>query len=632
MLVFKNDTYWISLDFQNTSIQFYYLLSPLIDLQSKWMTTSTFQIHTDNDKTLLCPNCFGFAQQKYLQIPLNREAMSYTIYNSSSKVIDNLIYTKSFNEQKLPYAYFGLLLNTSAILNMNLTTLNVTLFNISYIYCSATVYGLAYYDISQATNSNLDYFITNGSCLSNSEPSPTNSTLQRYCDLGGKSIFFGECFCSAGYQLKNGNCMGEKISSVPIATIAGSLSGILFFVLAVGFCLHQEKRRKIEIVVEQKIIDEQAMKEKHIKEMLENTKNAYLPIDAAIIQSWTTFGEEEPLYLEIPNSYNYHYSDLIIKEKIGEGHFAIIHKAIAVNICGHKGNSTVAVKELKNNCSTAEKEDFENELEIMQELSSHPYIVKLLGICTAPHCIILEYVPGGDLQSCLLKSRKYRNATEMIEGSYLTSYYLLLFAYQIASGMIYLSEKKIVHRDLACRNILVGYGRVCKVADLGLARRLDEKGFCRREKQILLPIKWLSPESIKHGLFSIKSDVWSFGILLWEVITIGAIPYPEFRSEDIPKLLLENKYRMPKPEHCRQEVYDIMLSCWQEDENCRPTFSELAESFNAMKDDKIYVNIDQYDENAYASFGEDDNTTMNADLMFNDQNCVVENSTKFSEI
>ena len=136
--------------------------------------------------------------------------MSYAPYNGNSNVRKNVSFTDPLTGQELTfkYAYFGLFLNARAIRMMNITALNVTMFDITYINCPAVVHGLAFYNNTPAARTVLDYFITKGSCLSNSEPSLVNKTLQRYCDVYGESRFDGECWCSAGYEMKNGTCMG----------------------------------------------------------------------------------------------------------------------------------------------------------------------------------------------------------------------------------------------------------------------------------------------------------------------------------------------------------------------------------------------------------------------------------------
>lgn len=140
-------------------------------------------------------------------------------------------------------------------------------------------------------------------------------------------------------------------------------------------------------------------------------------------------------------------------------------------------------------------------------------------------------------------------------------------------GMAYLEEHSSIHRDLAARNVLVGEGNVCKVADFGLARVIKEDIYNPREGT-KFPIKWTAPEAALYNRFSIKSDVWSFGVVIAEVITRGAMPYPGMNNRQVLEAV-ERGYRMPAPEGCPDPLYNIMLSCWKHESEERPTFESL---------------------------------------------------------
>ncbi|EDO39125.1 predicted protein, partial [Nematostella vectensis] len=141
-----------------------------------------------------------------------------------------------------------------------------------------------------------------------------------------------------------------------------------------------------------------------------------------------------------------------------------------------------------------------------------------------------------------------------------------------------------VHRDLAARNVLVGEHNTCKISDLGLARDVSQDIYTRTSSA-RLPVKWMPPESLLYGQSSSASDVWSYGIVLWEIFTIGDSPYPGVGNDYIPRMLREG-YRMPKPLHVGDALYSVMLRCWQEDPDERPTFDELRDNMQALQQDE----------------------------------------------
>ncbi|NXP88249.1 HCK kinase, partial [Passerina amoena] len=144
---------------------------------------------------------------------------------------------------------------------------------------------------------------------------------------------------------------------------------------------------------------------------------------------------------------------------------------------------------------------------------------------------------------------------------------------QIAEGMAFIEKRNYIHRDLRAANILVSAVLVCKIADFGLARVIEDTEYTAREGA-KFPIKWTAPEAINYGSFTIKSDVWSFGVLLTEIITYGRIPYPGMSSVEVIRAL-ERGYRMPRTDNCPEELYDIMMRCWKIKPEDRPTFEYI---------------------------------------------------------
>lgn len=282
---------------------------------------------------------------------------------------------------------------------------------------------------------------------------------------------------------------------------------------------------------------------------------------------------------------------------LGEGCFGQVWKCEALDIDGKSGATIVAVKTLKENATERERLDLAQELRVMKNLDPHPNVVRLLGCCTErePMFVILEYVSGGKLQSFLRASREERNHG----GAGLTSRDLTGFVYQIAKGMEYLASKGIIHRDLAARNILIDENRACKVADFGFARDVAANQIYERKSEGRLPIRWMAPESLYDNIFSVKSDIWSFGVLIWEIVTLGSTPYPGLAAAEVMRRIKEG-YRLDRPEHCKRELYNIMYYCWDKDPACRPSFAELVSlTEGLLLDETDYIELDRFPDHSY---------------------------------
>nr|CAD7575383.1 unnamed protein product [Timema californicum] len=279
----------------------------------------------------------------------------------------------------------------------------------------------------------------------------------------------------------------------------------------------------------------------------------------------------------------------------------VISKTV-VHVPRNEGTSVVAVKTLKENANEKERSDLVQELQVMKMLEPHPNVVRLLGCCTEkdPLFVIMEFVPHGKLQSFLRSSRAERFYGNLHGPSNtLTSRDLTTFVYQVARGMEFLSAKGIIHRDLAARNVLVGENHVCKVADFGFARDVIANHVYERKSEGRLPIRWMAPESLYDNIFSVKSDVWSFGILIWEIVTLGSTPYPGLAAADVMKKVRDG-YRLDKPEHCRRELYNIMYYCWDKDAKERPTFPELVQLLEQLLlSETEYIELERFPDHSY---------------------------------
>ncbi|KAJ3589879.1 hypothetical protein NHX12_010720 [Muraenolepis orangiensis] len=240
--------------------------------------------------------------------------------------------------------------------------------------------------------------------------------------------------------------------------------------------------------------------------------------------------------------------EFTLQEQLGTGCFAHVFRG------NWKNRVSVAVKIIKND-SEMDHAEFQREVQILKDLR-HPHLISLLAVCTAspPYYIITELMLKGS------------------EGRDLDVESLIDMAAQVADGMSFLEQKKSIHRDLAARNVLVGENYICKVADFGLARIVKAPFYITDDRKI--PYKWSAPEAISHGMFSNKSDVWSFGVLLYEIMTHGGVPYPAQNNRQAYEAVVSG-YRMPSPPSCPDSIYSIMMECWQAEALQRPDFKEL---------------------------------------------------------
>ncbi|XP_022358128.1 focal adhesion kinase 1 isoform X2 [Enhydra lutris kenyoni] len=258
---------------------------------------------------------------------------------------------------------------------------------------------------------------------------------------------------------------------------------------------------------------------------------------------------------------------------IGEGQFGDVHQGVYMS--PENPALAVAIKTCKNCTSDSVREKFLQEALTMRQFD-HPHIVKLIGVITEnPVWIIMELCTLGELRS-FLQVRKYS----------LDLASLILYAYQLSTALAYLESKRFVHRDIAARNVLVSSNDCVKLGDFGLSRYMEDSTYYKASKG-KLPIKWMAPESINFRRFTSASDVWMFGVCMWEILMHGVKPFQGVKNNDVIGRI-ENGERLPMPPNCPPTLYSLMTKCWAYDPSRRPRFTELkAQLSTILEEEKV---------------------------------------------
>ncbi|KAE8614912.1 hypothetical protein XENTR_v10008347 [Xenopus tropicalis] len=280
---------------------------------------------------------------------------------------------------------------------------------------------------------------------------------------------------------------------------------------------------------------------------------------------------------------------LVLGKPLGEGCFGQVVRAEGYGIDKERPEKpvTVAVKMLKDNGTDKDLSDLISEMELMKVIGKHKNIINLLGVCTqeGPLFVIVEYASKGNLRE-FLRARRPPTPEDAFDitkvpEELLSFKDLVSCAYQVARGMEYLESKRCIHRDLAARNVLVAEDNVMKIADFGLARGVHDIDYYKKTSNGRLPVKWMAPEALFDRVYTHQSDIWSFGVLTWEIFTLGGSPYPGIPVEELFKLLREG-HRMDKPSNCTHELYMLMRECWHAVPSQRPTFKQLVEQLDRI--------------------------------------------------
>ncbi|XP_054037680.1 insulin receptor isoform X2 [Rissa tridactyla] len=292
------------------------------------------------------------------------------------------------------------------------------------------------------------------------------------------------------------------------------------------------------------------------------------------------YASSNPEYLStsdvyVPDEWEVPRDKITLLRELGQGSFGMVYEGIAKDIVKGEPETRVAVKTVNESASLRERIEFLNEASVMKGFSCH-HVVRLLGVVSKgqPTLVVMELMAHGDLKSYL---RSLRPDAENNPGRPPpTLREMIQMAAEIADGMAYLNAKKFVHRDLAARNCMVAEDFTVKIGDFGMTRDIYETDYYRKGGKGLLPVRWMAPESLKDGVFTTYSDVWSFGVVLWEISSLAEQPYQGLSNEQVLKFVMDGGY-LDQPDSCPERLHSLMQMCWQYNPKMRPTFIEIIE-------------------------------------------------------
>ncbi|XP_046277799.1 high affinity nerve growth factor receptor [Marmota monax] len=293
---------------------------------------------------------------------------------------------------------------------------------------------------------------------------------------------------------------------------------------------------------------------------------------------------ENPQYFSDACVHHIKRRDIVLKWELGEGAFGKVFLAECHGLLPEQDKMLVAVKALKE-VSESARQDFQREAELLTMLQ-HQHIVRFFGVCTEgrPLLMVFEYMRHGDLNRFLRShgpDAKLLAGGEDVAPGPLGLGQLLAIASQVAAGMVYLASLHFVHRDLATRNCLVGQGLVVKIGDFGMSRDIYSTDYYRVGGRTMLPIRWMPPESILYRKFTTESDVWSFGVVLWEIFTYGKQPWYQLSNTEAIECITQGR-ELERPRACPPEVYAIMRGCWQREPQHRHSIKDVHARLQAL--------------------------------------------------
>ncbi|KAM9563851.1 proto-oncogene tyrosine-protein kinase ROS [Guaruba guarouba] len=362
---------------------------------------------------------------------------------------------------------------------------------------------------------------------------------------------------------------------VAIAVVTGVVMLGLTVVMLFGFAWHQRWKSGKKALPGQIVFVKEDKELAQLRGMIDTVGLANACYAVSIL----------PSQAEIESLPAFPRDKLNLHKLLGSGAFGEVYEGTAVDILADgSGESKVAVKTLKKGATDNEKSEFLKEAHLMSKFD-HPHILKLLGVCllNEPQYLILELMEGGDLLSYLRGARKQK-----LQSPLLTVTDLLDICLDICKGCVYLEKMHFIHRDLAARNCLVSKkeyessSRIVKIGDFGLARDIYKNDYYRKRGEGLLPVRWMAPESLIDGVFTNRSDVWAFGVLVWETLTLGQQPYPGFSNTEVLHHVRSGG-TLESPNNCPDDLCDLMTRCWAQEPHNRPTFSYIHDKLQEVR-------------------------------------------------
>ncbi|XP_022668965.1 insulin-like growth factor 1 receptor isoform X4 [Varroa destructor] len=287
------------------------------------------------------------------------------------------------------------------------------------------------------------------------------------------------------------------------------------------------------------------------------------------------YASMNPEYLSTsyePDEWEVQRDKIQLLNELGQGSFGMVYQGIVYELNGVP-ETDCAVKTVNEGAQIHERNEFLQEASTMKRFNSY-HVVKLLGVVSKgqPVYVIMELMSNGDLKSYLRSHRPDQG--EAPKGDPPTYRQVVQMAAEIADGMAYLASLKYVHRDLAARNCMVATDLTVKIGDFGMTRDIYETDYYRKGGKGLLPVRWMSPESLKDGIFTTQGDVWSYGVVLWEMVTLATMPYQGLSNEQVLKWVI-SRHIMERPDNCPDKLYKIMKLCWQYMPKTRPKFTDI---------------------------------------------------------